>query len=54
MEKNLVFQRKKKQKRDGKKIPCLSHYNNVTAHEIDSFTAAVLPHMHAHWALFGQ
>lgn len=40
------FLKKEKTKKRGEKIPCLSHYNNVTAHEIDSFTAAVLPHMH--------
>lgn len=38
------FTERKKKKR--KKIPCLSYYNNVTAHEIDNFTEAVLPHMH--------
>lgn len=42
--KNSCFLKKGKKKKE--KIPCLSYYNNVTAHEIVNFTEAVLSHMH--------
>lgn len=44
MEKKILFYKERKRREE--KIPCLSQYDNVTAHEINSFTAAVLPHMH--------
>lgn len=46
MEKKILYFKEIKNKKERKKIPSLSHYNNVTAHEIDNFTAAVLPLIH--------
>lgn len=46
MEKKILYFKEIKNKKERKKIPSLSHFNNVSAHEIDNFTAAVLPLVH--------